>query len=500
MHLGRTMISTLLAVSLAACGGGGGGGGGGGTAGGGSSGGDTGGGADACSLSERQDWVLGQLDEWYLFPTLLDKSVNQNAHNTVQSYIDALVAPARAESKDRFFTYITSIQEENELINSGSNAGFGVRLAVDAAANRLFVLESFENAPALAAGIDRGTEILAINGQSVADIMASGGTQALNEALGPSEPGVSRTLRVRTVSGVERTESITKTEFSLDPVSDRYGVRVFTDNGEKIGYVNLRTFIVASANSDLRAAFGRFKSQGINKVILDFRYNGGGLIAVADVLGDLLAADKVGKVYSRTTFRASQAENNETRLFAAEEQAISATKIAVIGRGGTASASELVTNAFIPYLGVNIALIGTDTFGKPVGQIALDRSACDDRLRAVAFRTENANGQGDYYTGLASVMQATCRADDEIFAPLGDSSEASISVALDYLAGRSCTPIAESATDSSARAPSATVPSGRTSFARSRGLELGLLEASRADGGPDAPLPSAAQLEIPGLF
>jgi hypothetical protein len=59
----------------------------------------------------------------------------------------------------------------------------------------------------------------------------------------------------------------------------------------------------------------------------------------------------------------------------------------------------------------------------------------------VAFRTENAARQGDYYDGLASTMQATCRAADDISRQLGDPQEASTRQALDYLAGRTCTPI-----------------------------------------------------------
>jgi len=83
----------------------------------------------ACSLSSRQDWVKQQIDEWYLFPTLVATNVNKASYNNLQSYIDALVAPARAQSKDRYFTYVTSIQEEEDLINSGATAGFGFRLA-----------------------------------------------------------------------------------------------------------------------------------------------------------------------------------------------------------------------------------------------------------------------------------------------------------------------------------------------------------------------------------
>ena len=129
----------------------------------------------------------------------------------------------------------------------------------------------------------------------------------------------------------------------------------------------------------------------------------------------------------------------------------------------------------IPYLDpANLALIGDDTFGKPVGQFGFDLSQCDLRIRAVTFQTTNANDEGEYFTGLASVMPNTCRAGDDIFTPLGDPSEASISVALDFLAGRSCTAI------SGIGGQTAQSVGGRE-----------LLQPAR---------PNAAQFEIPGLF
>ncbi|NNC51953.1 MAG: peptidase S41 [Erythrobacter sp.] len=437
MKSGRAFLSATLALSLAACGGGDGSGGG--TFGGGSGGGVGGGGT--CSLSERQDWALSVLQEWYLFPGLLDTSVDKSNYNDLQSYLDALVAPARAQNRDRFFTFITSIEEETDLINNGSNAGFGIRLIYDTVNNRVFVAEAFENAPAFPQGFDRGTELLQINGQSVSNLMASGGPAAVSEALGPSDPGVTRNFIIQSPSGVQRTVSVTKAEYPLDPVSDRYGAVVLNDGTEDVGYINLRTFIVQDAGPQLRDAFQQFKNQGIDKVILDLRYNGGGLVSVADLLGDLLGDGLEGQIFSETKLRPSKSSENSTELFENLPEQIGVTKLAVIGRGGTASASELVTNSMIPYLNSNIALVGANTFGKPVGQYAFDRSACDDRLRAVAFRTVNAAGQGDYYDGLASVMPNTCRANDDIFTQFGDPNEASIATALDFLAGRSCTAI-----------------------------------------------------------
>src|SRR5690606_30527795 len=118
--------------------------------------------AATCALRTRQDWALAQLQEWYLFPALLDASVSRAAHATIDSYIDALVAPARAQNRDRYFTYLTSIAEEDAFYEQGETAGFGIRLGYDTANRRVFVIEAFEGGPALANGIDRGAELLQI--------------------------------------------------------------------------------------------------------------------------------------------------------------------------------------------------------------------------------------------------------------------------------------------------------------------------------------------------
>lgn len=486
MNIARNSIAAAVSLALIACGGGGGSGGGGSPI--------QGGGTPtptptsaSCSLSARQDFARAVIDEWYLFPELVATNVSKASFNDVQGYLDALVAPARAQAKDRSFTYVTSIREETAFFNSGSSAGFGVRLSYDTTANRVFITEAFEGAPGLAQGLDRGVELLAIGNSasgllSVSSLMASGGHQAVSNALGPSEPGVTRVLRIREVSGAEREITVAKADFALDPVSNRYGARILDDNGKKVGYLNLRTFI-DTADADLRNAVDGFRQQGVTEVIVDVRYNGGGLVRIAELLGDLLGRDRVGQVFSRTTLRPSKSGENETDLFGAQSQAIAATKIAFIGTGSTASASELVANAFIPYLQTNTALVGANTFGKPVGQFAFDRAECDDRIRAVTFKTDNAAGQGEYFTGLASVMPVTCRAADDISVQLGEPNEASIATALQFLRGGSaaCSRITANGQDATASAE----------------RQAGLVNARR----PLIPArPTAAQRETPGLF
>jgi C-terminal processing protease CtpA/Prc len=396
-------------------------------------------------LGARQDWALSQLQEWYLFPDLLNASINAAAYSSVEAYIDALVAPARAQNRDRYFTYLTSIEEENAYYEQGATAGFGIRLEVDQVNRRLFVNEVFEGSNGYAAGFDRGTEILRIgtsaaSHQSVDAILASGGTNALAEALGPGTTGTSRYFEFRDSGGVVRTGTVSKSVYELDPVSDVYGARIIADGAKNVGYINLRTFI-DTAEPDLRAAFATFKAQGITELIIDLRYNGGGLISIGELMGDLMGAGRAGQVFQYTTFRSSKSSLNETYTFQPTSESLAPAKVAFIATGSTASASEMVINGMVPYLGSNMALIGENTYGKPVGQIALDRAACDDRLRAVALKIENANHQGDYYNGLATTVGVTCRASDDIAHPLGDPDEEMVRAALDFLAGRSCTAI-----------------------------------------------------------
>jgi carboxyl-terminal processing protease len=394
-----------------------------------------------CSLADRQAWAAGILNEWYLFPELIAPNVNPGSFSTVQAYVDALLAPARAQGRDRFFTVVESLSASDAFFNSGSSAGFGLRFSYDQA-GRVFVSEAFEGGPALAQNIDRGAEILAV-GTSEADLkptselLAAGGPTAFSEALGPPTAGLARVLRVSDPAGT-RNVTLAKTVFNIAPVSTRYGALIIDDGGKKVGYLNLRTFI-NSADPLLRNAFAQFKAQGVNEVIVDLRYNSGGLIAIGVLLNNLLLGQRTpADVLQVRTHRPSKANFDQTTSFSPQPQSVASTRIAFIGTGITGSTSEFVMNATLPYLGANTALIGTNTFGKPVGQNFFDRPQCDDRMRGVAFFIRNSSQQGDYFTGLASKFQSTCAASDDLTRQLGDPQEASVKSALNFLAGRPC--------------------------------------------------------------
>ena len=470
MRLKNVIAAVTMTAMVAACGGGG------------SSASNNGGGttggtqnpapaptSTACSLSARQDWASETLQEFYLFPNLLDLNVSKSAYTDLQSYIDALVAPARAQSRDRYFTYVTSIEEEDAYYSSGANAGYGFRLAFQG--DDLYITEAFEDAPAFAAGMDRGDIILGIGetSASITDVLTLYYANNLDAALGSGAEGETRYFRIRHPNGSTDVVTATTAEYEISPVSNRYGAKVIEDNGRKYGYINLRNFIMP-ADPQLRAAFADFKAQGVTELVIDLRYNGGGLISVADLFGDLMGNNHVGSVFEETWFRDDLSQYNETYYFQARVEAIAPTKVAFIGTDGTASASELVMNGMLPYLGNNAALIGSNTYGKPVGQIAIDEPACDDRFRVVALKTVNADGQGDYYTGIGSFFPNTCQAGDDLLHQLGDPEESSVRAALDFLQGKTC-------------------PSAPIAKAASRRMEL--LTPER---------PTTAQREVPGLY
>jgi len=444
-----------------------------------------------CSLQNRQSWAFDQINEWYLFPETLPGSLSPTPYGTVQDYVDALTATARSQGKDRFFTYLTSIADEDAFLNSGATAGFGIRLSYDSNASRVFVLDAYEGAPALTAGIDRGTELLAIGTstadlQSVTALFAQGGAAAVSSALGPSTAGTARVLRFRNAAGAETTTTVSKANYDIQPISPRYGVQILDNGGTMTGYVNLRTFI-DSAEPQLRDAFQQFRTAGVTDLVIDLRYNGGGLVRTAELFADLLGRNRfTNEVQSVTRFRPSKSANNATRNFQPQPQSVAPTRIAFITTGGSASASELVINAMIPYLASNMALVGSNTYGKPVGQVGLDRAACDDRIRIVAFATENAAGNANYYSGLAGSVANSCQAADDISLPLGNPGEASTARALGFLAGASCTPITSSSGASTAAQRAQVSPFGKP------------LTPARELLMPEQPTP--AQREVPGSF
>lgn len=186
---------------------------------------------------------------------------------------------------------------------------------------------------------------------------------------------------------------LSKAEVTENPVLIE---KVITEGAKRIGYLMYNQFN-RSFDSQLNAAFGNFKSQNINELIVDLRYNGGGAVQTAIYLGSMITGQFNGDVYAKQRWNKkvldARSDDSFTNFFTDEiistEEKINSlnlTKVYFIVTDDTASASELVINALSAYIDVQI--VGDTTVGKQVGSITLYDS---DNLRKNGdnFNTEH---------------------------------------------------------------------------------------------------------------
>ena len=190
----------------------------------------------------------------------------------------------------------------------------------------------------------------------------------------------------------------------------------------RVGYIHFRNFVQPSVDA-LSSAFQQLKDQGASDLVLDLRYNGGGLVSVAQHLAGLIAGPPlVGKVFVNFTHNDKQTSRNTSYLFESKPQALTVPRLVVIATRGSASASEAIINGLRPYMDVKV--VGDTTYGKPVGQYGFE--FCDKVLYPVAFLVTNSRGQADYYSGIP----ADCAAADDVDHALADAREGSLAEAL----------------------------------------------------------------------
>ena len=425
-----------------------------------------------CSAANQKQFVLDVTRDWYLFEPA---TVNAGDFQTAQELLDALTATARAEGKDRFFSFLTTPEADSSFLQEGQFIGFGFRTSIQN--DRLLLPDVFENSPAALGGLARGAEITHVDSGSgfvpMATILAT--DPDLELAFGPATEGVQRGLRFVLAGGQQMEAVFTKEIVTIPPVPAG-GVAVLalpSNPSVPVGYVNLRTFI-STAEAPLRSAYAQFRAQGIQNLIVDFRYNGGGLVGIADLMGDLHALGRgPSDVFENMRFNARKSSNDSVHRFIQQPQSVDPVRIAFITTGATASASELVANGMKPW--VEVAIVGSDTFGKPVGQSAFDLTGCDLRMRLVTFKITNADEEGDYFDGLASTLPFACAASDDLTRDPWDSAESSTAAALFWLGTGACGQVMS--------APA-----------------MPFLKAQAALRLPLARTPTAAQAYLPGLF
>ena len=388
------------------------------------------GGPVSCTNAGQKDFVLAAMRDWYLWNDRLPGNVDVNNFATPEALLAYLTTFSPDDGTGNpidVFSFINSAQADAQFFGEGKYEGFGFSWRLVAADNAQ-LSRVFTDSPAFAAGLERGQQILALDGRTVAEIQAAEGVSAALDAMTVE-------FTMRQVDGSEFTTAITQDIVTIDPVPQSQLIP--TAGGPPIGYLELATFI-STADAKLDTVFAEFRANGVTDVIIDLRYNGGGLVSTAELLGDFLGGDVAENlVFSETQFNADRAPDwNEIELFERLGNSMSLSRLVVIATQGTASASELVTNSMEPH--VEVAIVGDRTFGKPVGQVGFE--FCEKILRPTAFQTVNADGFGDYFGGLP----ADCAAADDLTVAVGAGDDPNVVAALSYLETGGCPVAAQS--------------------------------------------------------
>lgn len=371
----------------------------------------------ACSTIGQNRFVYEVMQDIYFWVQFLP-TVNPDIYESPEALLDDI----RYQVLDSTFSTIRDQEENDRFFNAGEFIGVGLTLRT--IGEQIFVGQVIIDSPAENAGFLRGYELLEINGQAAADLIAAG---SVSDAFGPDEVGTSVDLRFRDNQGTEATITLSKDVAVIQPVPFS---TVFDINGVKTGYLMFRTFINPSISA-LTNTFANFGNQGVTEIILDLRYNGGGLVSVAEHLSGLIGGSRTsGQVLSRYVHNANNESRNRTLTFPNPSSSLGVSRLVVITTGSSASASELVINALRPY--IQVVLIGERTFGKPVGSYGFN--FCGKTLNPISFNLRNADDQGDYYDGLP----VDCAAEDQLSQPFGDPAEASTAAALFYVENGIC--------------------------------------------------------------
>jgi carboxyl-terminal processing protease len=414
----RKLICLIAFAGLTACGGSGGNGDAGPVV-----------GTDACSIAGQKQYVLDQLYDWYLWNHLLPADINIADYASPEELVSQVTLQFGPQDANDdpidLFSSVGSAQADAEFFGEGKFEGFGFSWRfVGQTQTELTITRTFPGSPAAVGGLGRGQQVLTLNARTVVEITANEGINAFFDANESVDFG-----GLSVAGAAFQTGPITKAVVTIPPIPQWDIIDV--GDGRNVGYMELTTFI-STADAEFDTVFAAFRNADVFDVIIDLRYNGGGLVSTAELLGDYLGGFVVqDEVFSSTEFNADRAvQYNDVEFFELLGNSINLSRLVVIASRGTASASELVTNGMIPH--VDVAIVGDRTFGKPVGQIGLE--FCDKILRPTSFKLANSLGDGDYFDGLP----VDCPAADDLSVAVGDPLDPNMVAAMGYINTGAC--------------------------------------------------------------
>lgn len=240
-----------------------------------------------------------------------------------------------------------------DLQNDTQGAFGGVGIVISMRDNYVTVVSPMDESPGFRAGILAGDRIIRIDDRTTEKMTSDEAKKYLR-----GEPGTEVRITVLRPSSNEQKEFVLKREeIRIDMVKDINGKKEFPLGENRIGYVRLVQF-GEKTSDELQKALRKLKSQGMQGLILDLRWNPGGLLEQAvDVCEKFLPR---GQLVVSTEGR-NPAQNSERRALGRGDQ-IEGIPMVVLVNLGSASASEIVAGCLQDLK--RAIVLGEKTFGK----------------------------------------------------------------------------------------------------------------------------------------
>lgn len=275
-----------------------------------------------------------------------------------RSYVDSLevgriqrtAIDAMLSSLDPYTQYVPEEEQENfQMMLTNTYGGIGAIIYKPDVNGNVIINEPYEGSPAARNGIRCGDEVEAIDGVSTHGLTSQESSDRMR-----GKPGTTVVLTVKKLRGQTVDIPVVRERISLPSVEY---VGMLNEND---GYILLEKF-TEGVGQDIREAYHKLKDQGMKRLVLDLRGNGGGLMHEAVNIVSLFVPRGSVVVTSKGRDAA------EERVYKTTTDPVdSEIPILVLVDSGSASASEIVSGALQDY--DRATIVGTRTYGKGLVQ------------------------------------------------------------------------------------------------------------------------------------
>lgn len=411
---------------------------------------------------QEKMWLRSWSDDTYLWYNEIT-DVDPTPFS-VDSYFDRLKTTQRDNAgnlKDNFH-FTQNTEEYNDSSKGGIVTGYGIdwNFAQNTSPRKLIVNFVEDNSPAANAGITRGLTLKEIDGIDFINTNTSARIDDINDALFPKSLNQSHTFTFNDINDNEVEFTMASANIVPNYV---HNTKIISVGERDFGYFQFNAFN-RNAQGELINAFETFSNSNITDLVIDLRYNGGGLLALSSQLAYMVAGSAQT---NNLNFETTQFNNkyptkdpitNQTLtpmpfldkeidwdlgVFTTTDlPSVNLATVYVLTTDNTCSASEALMNG-LRGIDVDVIQIGAATCGKPYGFYPTDN--CGTTYFTVQFKGVNNKGFGEYSTGFKPTPNPQyaaevkgCEIEEDYSHTLGDENETLLASAIHYAETGSC--------------------------------------------------------------